>query len=59
SIDFKQRLCIINKKTVHEGDYITVDGNSGSVFEGKADVVVEAPTEMIDEIQRWKTILKN
>ena len=29
----------IDKSILHEGDYITLDGNSGSVYGGKADVL--------------------
>lgn len=56
SIDLKERLCTIDKNILHEGDYITLDGNSGSVYGGKADVLVERPSEIIDEIERWKKI---
>ena len=56
SIDLKERLCAIDKSILHEGDYITLDGNSGSVYGGKADVLVERPSEIIDEIERWKKI---
>ena len=27
----------IDKNILHEGDYVTLDGNSGSVYGGKAD----------------------
>ena len=53
-IDLKERLCIFDENIIHEGDYITLDGNSGSVYEGKADVIVERPSEIIEEIERWK-----
>jgi pyruvate, orthophosphate dikinase len=55
-MDLKERLCIIDENVLHEGDYVTLDGNSGSVYEGKADVVVERPCEIIEEIERWKKI---
>ena len=55
-IDLKERLCIVDKNIIHEGDYITLDGNSGSVYGGKADVIVERPSEIIEEIERWKKI---
>ena len=53
-INLKERLCIVDENIIHEGDYITLDGNSGSVYEGKADVIVERPSEIIEEIERWK-----
>jgi pyruvate, orthophosphate dikinase len=54
TVDLKARSCIINKNILHEDDYVTLDGNSGSVYEGKAEVVIEKPSEIIAEIERWK-----
>ena len=54
SIDLKERSCIINKNILHEGDYVTIDGNTGSVYGGKVILIIERPTEIIKEIERWK-----
>ncbi|MGB9168833.1 MAG: PEP/pyruvate-binding domain-containing protein [Nitrososphaeraceae archaeon] len=53
-IDLKERLCIINKNILHEGDYITLDGNTGTVYGGKLPLITERPIEIIKEIERWK-----
>ena len=44
----------INKNILHEGDYVTLDGNSGSVYGGKVSLITERPSEIIAEIERWK-----
>ena len=54
SIDLKQRSCIINKTILHEGDYVTLDGNTGLVYGGKVNLIIERPIEIIEEIERWK-----
>ncbi|MGZ5550761.1 MAG: PEP/pyruvate-binding domain-containing protein [Nitrososphaeraceae archaeon] len=54
SIDLKERSCIINKNILHEGDYVTLDGNTGLVYGGKVNLIIERPIEIIEEIERWK-----
>jgi pyruvate,orthophosphate dikinase len=56
SIDLKERSCIINKNILHEGDYATIDGNTGSVYGGKVSLITERPSGIIEEIERWKKI---
>lgn len=56
SIDLKERSCTINNNILYEGDYITLDGNTGSVYGGKVNVIIERPIEIIKEIERWKKI---
>ena len=58
SIDPKERSCTINNNILHEGDYITLDGNTGSVYGGKVNLIIERPIEIIKEIERWKKISK-
>ena len=56
SIDLKERSCIINKNILHEEDYVTIDGNTGSVYGGKVSLITERPSEIIAEIERWKKV---
>jgi len=58
SIDLTKRECIFNNVILHEGDYITLDGNTGSVYYGKLDLIIERPVEIIKEIEKWKTASK-
>ncbi len=53
-IDLKERTCIINKDILNEGDYITLDGTTGSVYGGKLPLITERPIAIIKEIESWK-----
>ncbi len=39
SIDRERRCCRIGDHRVHEGDWLTLDGDSGAVYEGRLDTV--------------------
>jgi pyruvate,orthophosphate dikinase len=36
-IDYRSRLMQVNGKTIREGDYISIDGTTGEVIEGRVD----------------------
>jgi len=55
SIDLESRTCAFDDKVLREGDYVTLDGNTGCVYEGEAQVTVEKPTALLETIGRWKT----
>ncbi len=49
-INLEERLFRIGKKTIHEGDWISIDGSTGEVFEGKIetlDPVFEEETDLL------------
>ncbi len=48
--------CRIGDVFIKEGDSLSLDGQSGRVYPGKLEVVVEKPTEYLAEIGRWKKI---
>jgi hypothetical protein len=37
-----------------EGEPITLDSNSGHVFEGEAEIVIEYPTQWLQVIRKWQ-----
>ncbi len=41
-------------RDLHEGDWLSLDGESGQVFFGRGEVAVEAPQAELAEISRWK-----
>ncbi len=43
----------VDSRVVREGDWITVDGSSGSVFVGTADLVEPRPTEHLTRLMEW------
>jgi pyruvate, orthophosphate dikinase len=40
AIDLNRHLMTVNDKTIHEGDWISIDGNTGEVFIGKLETMV-------------------
>ena len=43
----------INGNSVHEGDYITIDGGSGSIYIGKLDVSSHEPPQELNQLLQW------
>ena len=52
-IDEGARRCWFGDRTFHAGDVMTIDGESGHVFEGRVAVVTEKPSEALAAIARW------
>jgi pyruvate,orthophosphate dikinase len=54
-IDLEKRVMTVNDKTVHEGDWISVDGTTGNVFIGKVPMIaasLEEQTELLT-LLKW------
>jgi len=49
-IDPARRIVHLGERTFAEGDMITLDGNTGAVFEGAAHTVSEPPTELLQRL---------
>lgn len=54
-IDLARRVCAFPGRDLYEGDYITLDGQSGQIYAGIIPVVVEKPTELIEELHTWSS----
>ncbi|MDX1533618.1 MAG: putative PEP-binding protein, partial [Nitrosopumilaceae archaeon] len=52
-IDYQNRKCQANGKTISEGDVITIDGSTGSVFVGKVPTIEPKITEDFKKILSW------
>ena len=44
----------IGARTVHEGDWLSVDGNTGDIFIGRMEVRSERPEELLEVVARWR-----
>jgi pyruvate, orthophosphate dikinase len=44
----------LGEATFREGDWLSLDGETGEVFLGRREVVVERPEAEIAEVQRWR-----
>ena len=47
TINIKERSCTIDKNVLAEGNYITLDGNTRAIYDGKVDVIVEKPIALL------------
>ena len=54
SIDLDQELVRFGDNEVTEGEFITVDGDRGLVFEGQLALTVERPTALIERARSWQ-----
>jgi len=53
SIDLQARTCRLGQSSFAEGDWLTLDGNSGAVLAGRREVIMERPEHALASIKRW------
>jgi pyruvate,orthophosphate dikinase len=53
-IDQERRICHIALAHFAEGDWLTLDGNSGDVYAGRLDVTLERPEAQLAIIASWR-----
>ncbi|MCW6512146.1 PEP/pyruvate-binding domain-containing protein [Lichenifustis flavocetrariae] len=53
SSDLGDRTCRIGPRTLAEGDWLTLDGNSGFVYAGHLQTLVEHPERELAAIRKW------
>ena len=41
--------------TIREGDWLSIDGETGAIYLGRCDVVAERPDAELAEIERWRS----
>ena len=54
TVDLAARRCCIGGVWMNEGDELSLDGNSGQIFAGTPQVVVEKPTDYLAQVARWR-----
>ena len=54
SVDPGRRTCRIAQQDFTEGDWLTLDGNSGAVYGGRLEVSLERPEAELATIARWR-----
>ena len=57
-IDYNDRKCFTNGKTINEGDTITIDGSSGAVFLGEIPTIEPKMTDDFRTILNWAQKIK-
>ncbi|MBM4248227.1 MAG: pyruvate, phosphate dikinase [Euryarchaeota archaeon] len=53
-IDVQSRRCRLGERDIPEGELITLDGNTGNVYQGRIEVVEETPAELLSAYRSWK-----
>jgi pyruvate,orthophosphate dikinase len=53
-LDPARGLSLFGDRSLAEGETITLDSNTGRVFAGAAEVVIERPTAWLAEIEKWQ-----
>jgi pyruvate,orthophosphate dikinase len=53
-INLAQRLIAFGERTLAEGESITLDSNTGRVFAGEAQLVIDYPTAWLEEVRKWR-----
>jgi len=57
-IDYENKKCVANSKTIFEGDAVTIDGSSGEIFVGEVPKVEPRITEDFKTILSWSEKIK-
>ncbi|MEN9722589.1 MAG: hypothetical protein RJB38_575 [Pseudomonadota bacterium] len=52
-IDYQRKECSVGTLTLREGDFITLDGGSGEVIEGKVPTIAPTMNEDFRELMKW------
>jgi pyruvate,orthophosphate dikinase len=53
-IDLERRLCRIGKHVFNEGDFLSLDGNTGAIYPGLLTPVVERPESALATVGAWR-----
>lgn len=52
-VDPQRRRCRFGKKTLNEGDSLSLDGNDGAIYSGSLEIVIERPERELKAIAGW------
>jgi pyruvate, orthophosphate dikinase len=53
-IDPARRVAVFGECSLSEGETITLDSNTGRVYAGAAEIVIDRPVQWLDEIRKWR-----
>jgi pyruvate,orthophosphate dikinase len=54
TIDAATNRAQLASTTISEGDWVSVDGDSGGIYLGQHEIIVERPDAELTEIERWR-----
>jgi pyruvate,orthophosphate dikinase len=53
-LQINARSALLGGHTINAGDWITLDGSDGSIYAGRGECIIEIPTELLAEVERWR-----
>ena len=53
-IDLNRRSCCIGRKTMQEGESLSLDGNTGDIYAGTIEFVTERPDRELARVANWR-----
>lgn len=53
-IDMDERAITVGAQTLAEGEEVTLDCESGLIYQGAAEVIEERPTAAVAQVERWR-----
>jgi len=53
-VDVAAHSARLDGNAIKEGDRLSIDGETGAIYLGRCDVVVERPDAELNEIERWR-----
>ena len=59
AIDLNRRVCRIGGKTIHEAEFLSLDGNDGAIYSGVLEIIIERPDRELDRIAAWQASTAN
>lgn len=57
TVDAAGRHALVGDIRVAEGDWLSIDGEAGTIHLGNADVVVERPEADLDRLAQWRQVV--
>ena len=54
AVDTSARRAHAGSFLIEEGDWISIDGDSGDLFVGQLEILTERPVKELAEIERWR-----
>ncbi len=54
SVEVARHCARLARVAIKEGDWLTVDGEAGTIYLGRANVIAERPEAELAEIERWR-----
>ena len=55
-VDAEHHSAQLAGATITEGDWLSIDGEVGSIYLGRGEIIVERPESELREIERWRTM---